>query len=298
MGKIILFFLLMVNCYSRSNHVPENIETCIETITKTEVVGKVEFLKCINILKNDTLFSESTFIELTSFWNSKLTNVIDGLEHLSFLPPNIDYYDFKNEPKDVHRLRAVKEIVRSLINNHRIKDEDFIEVFENTKNQKIQSFLLNNKTRHSSNLQDFLYKYAIKDSNQYSEQYNLRDKIFDALLLRNDSTKYIDQVLLYYSSKEPKNLDIKIMRYVDSNRIDSISAESKNRLIDVLSEQVFKASSNEEKSLDNKLLAIDRLLSNKSNLTSRFDSLRKLLNSDRKKAYEQLKYEVERRTNY
>ena len=298
MGKIILLFLLMVNSCNRSTQVPENIETCIETIIKTEVVSKVEFLKCIKILKNDTLFSESTFIELTSFWNSNLTNVIDGLEHLSFLPPNIDHYDFKNEPKNVHRLRAVKEIVRILINNHRIKDEDFIKVFENAKNQKIQSFLLYNKTRHSKSLQDFLYNYAIKDSNQYSADYNLRDQIFDVLLQKNGSTKYIDQVLLYYSSKEPKNLDIKILRYVGLNCFDNISVESKNRLIDVLSEQVFKESSNEEKSLDNKLLAIDRLLSNKSNLTSRFDSLRILLNSDRKKAYEQLKYEVESRTNH
>lgn len=298
MEKIILLFLLMVNCDSRSTQVPENTETCIETITKKEVVSKDEFIKCINELKIDTMSSESSFIRLTGFWNSKLTTVIDGLEHLSFLPPNIDNYDFKDEPKNVHRLRAVKEILRSLINNHRIKDEDFIEVFENDKNQKIQSFLLYNKTRHSSNLQDFLYQYAIKDSNHYSAQYNLRDQIFDALLLRNDYTKYIDKVLLYYASKEPKNVDIKIMRYVGSNRIDIISAESKNSLIDVLSEQLFKVSSNEEESLDNKLLAIDRLLSNKSNLTSRFDLLRKLLNSDRKKAYEQLKYEVETRTKY
>ncbi|MEZ4910283.1 MAG: hypothetical protein R2774_05425 [Saprospiraceae bacterium] len=297
MEKIILLFLMMVNCYSRPNRVPDNTGTCIETITKNEVVSKDEFLKCINELKIDTMSSEA-FIRLTGFWNSKLTTVIDRLEHLSFQPPNIEYYDFKDEPKNVHRLRAVKEILRSLINNQRIKDEVFIKVFENDNSQKIQSFLLCNKTKHSSNLQDFLYTYAIRDSNQYSAQYSLRDQIFDALLLRNDTTKYIDQVLLYYSSKEPKNLDIKIMRYVGSNRIDIISAESKNRLIDVLSEQVFKVSSNEEKSLDNKLLAIDRLLSNRSNLTSRFDSLRKLLNSNRKKAYEQLKYEVETRKNY
>ena len=63
-----------------------------------------------------------------------------------------------------------------------------------------------------------IFYYAIKETNQYSPQFNLRDLIFDALLLKNDSNRYLDEILLYYVDKEPKDIDVIIMRYLGKLR--------------------------------------------------------------------------------
>lgn len=295
MSKFIMLFLFLTQASSNSNNEGITECHCLDIITKTEITTKDEFVNCIKLLALNSLDSEKIYSKLEKYWKNNLGHLVEPLELLSFSPSNYEKYDFKEEPEEIHRLRAVKEILGMQLERGRISSEILIETFQQNENEKFLSFVLYKNQFYSDKFQDYLFQIATKNNSSGSNQLRLQNQIFD-LLVRINPTKYLDEIFNHYLLFDSSELDIKILRYLGRNNIDSILDLTKERMISELSQRVFSKSKS-DLSTYNELLALDRLLSTSENLSKRFDSMRALLQADHQSAYIKMKLEIEKHKN-
>lgn len=292
MNKLIILYVILIQIACSSINA-DNKCYCFETITNTKITPRDEFVNCIKLLSNDSINSEKTYSKLSRYWKVNLSSIIEPLDMYSMLPLNHKNYDFDNEPKKIHRLRAIKEILRYQLKSGRISDNKLIESFEQNTNQKFYSFVLSYNYDYSEKLQEYLYQISIKDNRLISNYSTIQNQIFN-LLIRLNPNKYLEEIFIYFLVNESNEIDVKVMKFIGTKNIDIISDEMKDRIITELSQKVFRKPL-DDAFLDNVLLALDRLLSNSENLSERFNFMRELLLADHKIAYEKIKSEVEKR---
>lgn len=292
MKKILIFHLLIIQTACSLQN-PNNIGNCFDTITQTEITSKDEFVSCVKLLSTDSNNSDLTYSSLSLFWNQNLSNLIDRVEMLSYIPPEFEYYDFKNKPSKLHRLRAIKEILESQLKNNKIEGNKLIESIENSKNDKFFSFVLHksfNSSNFTMDFQDYLYQYSIEENHAMPNYQKIQNEIFN-LLIRKNPDKYLNKILTYNLINHTDDIADKILKYCGVNNIDIISDQTKESLISEMAKKINNQYST-VKTEDNVLFALDRLLSNKNNLSLRFETMKELLRLNRKEAYEKLKIEL------
>ena len=229
---ICLFFTFGLTAQNES-------EYCLNNILFTKDVAKEEFLKCIKKLSLEQDSSSYIFSVLSAtLLTSEYLNILDKADMYGYLPEGFDYFDFENQPKKIHRYRAIKNIWKTQLKSGNV-DEDFIlEYLEEEKDAHLDGLIISYNKNVSYNYLDYLYNNIFLDSIKYNSGIRKwHRKISVDVLISNDPEKYIDKISEYISVNFPNEL-YKYINHVLYNKLGFLSDGLREALIVKLFEQV------------------------------------------------------------
>jgi len=218
----------------------DNNSFCLFNILHARTISQEDFLACKNALSQKQTGTPGIFTMLfEALHESRFQDFIDPMDHTGFLSPDFNKYDFTFGPEEVHRYRAIRDILIFQLRRHQVNTDQIISIFkQNEKASAIRLVLRYYKDDTAAYL-EFVEQHFLKNANRFKPTIEKSIRHLAATILMQAKPKvYINKITTYFLTSHNTELYSLVHHIFTPRTLPFLSSKLRKKLIQSLFEQL------------------------------------------------------------